>query len=174
MALIRNLFVVVVLLTGISAVSWAARPSAAVLRGCALGKSTDRVLLEPIEFSNVSRAEHFWRGQDATLAQHKGVVVGYVGEDIRQGLVYAKHVFPTLHATPMNVPAATYREWLKRGVLDLSQPADWFDIREARAGHYLCVALNRSMSRGTPLLFVLTLSTSTHQLYFAEQKLSGL
>lgn len=169
MALIRNLLVVA-LLTGISAVAWAARPSAAVLRGCALGESTDGALLEPIEFSTVSLAEKFWRGQDASLAEHKGVVVGYVGEGLRQGLVYAKHVFPAVHATPMNVPAATYREWLKSGVLDLSQPADWFDIRETHGGHYLCVALNRSMSRGTPLLFVLTLSTSTQQLYFAEQK----
>jgi hypothetical protein len=154
------------LLFSYSLVAIAAPPTKSLLDTCVSGKSQNEVHLDVIPFDTINETDNYWRNYTANYTEYRGKEIGYAKKGNLQGISYEKKVYAVSGVNILNTTKTEYLDLQKRGLVDLNQPADWYWLTEKDNGSYICVALNRSMEKATPLIYLLSISEKPKRLYF--------
>lgn len=146
--------------------STAAPPSKAAFSACQNGASSGVVKVEPMPFNSISEDDEYWEGWTANTVDFKGRTVGYARKGDAEGIAYAGRVYPLNLARLINVSRAEYVDQVRRGSIGVAPPADWSWLTDKTGTRFVCVAINRSMDKGTPMAFFL--STAGRTLFFYQ------
>lgn len=146
--------------------STAAPPSTAAFSACQNGASSGVVKVEPIPFNSITEDDEYWEGWTANTVDFKGRTVGYARKGDAEGIAYAGRVYPLNLARLINVSRAEYVDQVGRGSIGVAPPADWSWLTDKTGARFVCVAINRSMDKGTPMAFFL--STAGRTLFFYQ------
>jgi hypothetical protein len=146
--------------------AFAGPPTKSLLDTCAHGKAAGGVRLDIIPFNTINETDNYWRGYTANYTEYRDKEIGYAKKGDLQGISYDNKVYALTDAKILNIAKADYLVLLKNGVVDLNQPVDWYWVTEKDQNSYICVALNRSMEKATPLIYLLSISEKPKRLYF--------
>lgn len=150
--------------------AWAAQPAPALFASCANGTSANGVELQAVPFTEVTEEDDYSRGYTARYTVFNKAEIGYAKNGRAEGVVYNRRIYPTSKAVGVNVSAKEYRALVLRGDVTLNQPADWYLLTDKSKKKYVCIALNRSMEKAVPLMYLLPISGKPNQLFFSIGK----
>lgn len=170
-------FITTLLLSVFTSCVFAVLPTSSLLNSCATGISMDGAEIEIIPFDEINEMDNYWQGYVANYITFRGMEIGYAKKGGKQGVVLGGRVFDTSHPILLNISRGEYFNLLNKGMLDLSQPSDWYIAKENKKGQYLCIAMNRSMEQAIPLMYLISTATKDKKLIFyvgtASKKQNG-
>lgn len=145
---------------------YAAPPSKSLLESCAQSKAEDGIVLDIIPFDTINETDNYWHGYTANYTEFRNKEIGYAKKGNLQGVSYDNQVYAISNAKILSITKTEYQNLLKKGLVDLNQPADWYWLTEKDKSNYICIVLNRSMEKATPLIYLLSISEKPKRLYF--------
>jgi hypothetical protein len=142
-------------------------PDPALFSSCAQGVSVNGIALQAIPFTEITEEDNYAHGYSARYTVFNKAEIGYAKKGDAEAAVYNKRAYPISQAASVNVPASEYKSMESRGELTLNQPADWYLLTDKSKKKYVCIALNRSMEKAIPLMYLLPISTKPGKLFFS-------
>ena len=153
-------------LFSLSLLSYAEPPPKLVRRVCASGKLQSGVQVSSVPFEDVTEDNDYAGKYKANYSLFNGVKIGYAKNGAAAFILYDHGLYPVSKATLLYISKSEYESMIGKGDLELGQVSDWSLLTLKNKEQYLCVALNKSMEKAIPLIYLLSLSTKPHRLYF--------
>jgi hypothetical protein len=146
---------VALVLTALACNAWAGVPTQDDLAACQAGTQRGRTHVTEIDRQVLSEEDDYWRGYSASTSIFRGRAVGHASKDQDEGIAFNGRVYPLKQAKLINLSREEFNDQLARGSISIQQPADWYWLKGRQ--QFLCIATNKSMSKATPILILLSM-----------------